>query len=86
MLRSLVDSIGVPTVIALTLGGGILLVWAGTLGGPVGDLVAIVIGLGVVLAGLGLLYAIWLKRLNADIGRNRHRIERQLEEILDDRE
>ncbi|MFD1585771.1 hypothetical protein ACFR9U_02150 [Halorientalis brevis] len=86
MLGSFTEYVGFPSVVALVLGGIAILVWAATLGGRLGQLVAGFVGVLVVLGGLVLMFFVWLKRMNADIGGNRHDIERDLDDILDERE
>ncbi|MFB6178625.1 MAG: hypothetical protein ABEI77_02740 [Halorientalis sp.] len=86
MLRSLSEFVGFPTVVALVVGGIALLVLAATLGGQAGQLVAAFIGILVVIGGLALMFLIWIKRMNENIGANRRDIERDLDDIMDERE
>jgi len=84
MLRSLGDYVGFPAVIALVLGGVAILVLASTIGGQFGQIVAAFIGIIVVIAGLAMMFAVWIQRMNADIGSNRQDIRRDLDEIMDE--
>lgn len=86
MVRSLTEDVGFPAVVALVLSGVAILIWATTLGGQFGQVVAGFVGVLVVLGGLVLTFFVWLKRMNADIGANRHDLERDLDEILEDRD
>lgn len=83
MLRSLSEYVGFPAVVGLILGGVAILVLSTTLGGQFGQILAAFVGILVVLGGLGMMFLVWLKRMNADIGSNRRDIERDLEEIMD---
>lgn len=85
-LGSLSDLVGIPAVVATVLVGIVILLVAATSGGQFGRVVAGLIAVLVVIVGLFLMLATWIKRMNADIGSNRADLKRDMDEILEERD
>ncbi|MFB6143020.1 MAG: hypothetical protein ABEJ30_06725 [Halorientalis sp.] len=83
MWRTLAQFVAPPTVVACLFLSVVLFVlaaWAG----PVGSVLAGLLGAALFMVALGMVFAIYLKRINEDIDSERHDLRRDLDDILDD--
>jgi len=83
MGSSLSEFVGVPAVVVLLVVGLVFLLLSAVLGGRLGQIVAAFIGVLVILSGLGMIFLVWLKRMNEDIAANRDDIKRELDDIVE---
>jgi hypothetical protein len=84
MLESVSEKVGLPALVALVFGGSVLLLLSATLGGRLGQLLAVFIGLLVIVGGLFMVVVLLIDRMNADIGQNRQDLKEDLDEILEE--
>ncbi|WP_299265991.1 hypothetical protein [Halorientalis sp.] len=84
MLRSLSRVVGLPAVVVLLLVGVAIMVLAATRDSPTAQLFAGLVAVLAVAASLGMLFFVYLKRLNADIDSDRHDLRRELDDIVED--
>jgi uncharacterized membrane protein YqjE len=84
MLGALKELVGLRTVVVLLLVGLAILVLAAFSGGPGGQVVAGLIAILVVILGLAMMFAIWIKRMNEDIDSSRHEIRQDLDAAMEE--
>ncbi|SDF03389.1 hypothetical protein [Halorientalis regularis] len=84
MLRSLSRLVGLPAVAVLLVAGIAIMILAAIQNSQTAQVFAGFVAVLVVAASLVMLFAVYLKRLNADIDSDRHELRRELDEMVED--
>ena len=86
MLRSLSTLVSPPAVVVLVLAGTLSFVVAAASASPLVTVAGFGLGFLFVLAALAMVFLVWVKRVNSEIDSDRHDIQREMDEMLEDEE